>query len=132
MQGAGCRAIVSVLRGKQCATIPSTWVQIVGISEGGRRHPTLYTLHPTLTLHSTPYTLHPIDPMLYTHNCSHPAITALFSLELLINLLSHSANNFKEFYTQGSNWFDTFIVLISISNVLLAVMPATAAGGSSR
>jgi len=45
-------------------------------------------------------------------------LTALFTVELLINICAHSNNGFQPFYSKGSNWFDAAIVLVSIANVI--------------
>ena len=42
------------------------------------------------------------------------AITVLFLLELLLNLFAHSNDWFKPFYSSIANWFDVFIVMISL------------------
>ena len=47
--------------------------------------------------------------------------TALFTIELFMNLFAHSQNNFLQFREKTSNWVDTFIVVMSISNVLLTL-----------
>ena len=47
-------------------------------------------------------------------------LTAVFTAELLINIFAHSNDGFRPFYTRGWNWFDTFIVIISLANVILS------------
>jgi hypothetical protein len=47
-------------------------------------------------------------------------LTAVFAAELLINIFAHSNDGFRPFYTRGWNWFDTFIVIISLANVILS------------
>ena len=46
--------------------------------------------------------------------------TSLFALELFINIFAHSKNRFEEFLARSSNWIDTFIVIMSVANVLLS------------
>ena len=46
-------------------------------------------------------------------------ITALFVLELLLNIFAHSANNFVEFYTRGSNWFDVFVIVAQLLSLII-------------
>jgi hypothetical protein len=47
-------------------------------------------------------------------------ITALFVLELLLNIFAHSANNFVEFYTRGANWFDVFIIVAQLLSLIVS------------
>ena len=42
------------------------------------------------------------------------SITVLFLLELLLNLFAHSNDWFKPFYSSVANWFDVFIVMVSL------------------
>jgi voltage-gated sodium channel len=44
-------------------------------------------------------------------------ITAFFTVELLINIFAHSNNRFRPFYTRFWNWFDVFIVVISLTSM---------------
>jgi len=48
------------------------------------------------------------------------ATTCLFALELFINIFAHSNNHFEEFIARSSNWIDAFIVIMSVTNVLLS------------
>lgn len=41
-------------------------------------------------------------------------ITALFFCELLVNLIAHSDNGFRPFYSSVPNWFDVGIVTVSL------------------
>ena len=45
--------------------------------------------------------------------------TAIFTIELIINIFAHSNDNFKPFYKNKANWFDFFIVVVSVFNVIL-------------
>jgi voltage-gated sodium channel len=47
-------------------------------------------------------------------------MTAVFTAELLINIFAHSYDGFRPFYSRGWNWFDTFIVVVSLCNVILS------------
>ncbi len=47
-------------------------------------------------------------------------ITALFVLELLLNIFAHSANNFVEFYTRGANWFDVFMIVAQLLSLIVS------------
>ena len=51
-------------------------------------------------------------------------LTALFTLELMLNIFAHSNNGFEPFYSKGTNWFDAMIVIISVCNIIV-----TASGG---
>ena len=53
------------------------------------------------------------------------AVTTLFVVELLINIFANSNDGFKPFYTAAANWFDAFIVIMSVTNVIV-----TYSGGS--
>ena len=48
------------------------------------------------------------------------ATTALFTAELLLNIFAHSANRFHEFVIKPTNWFDVFVVAISLFNAILS------------
>jgi voltage-gated sodium channel len=48
------------------------------------------------------------------------SLTAIFTAELLVNIFAHSNNGFRPFYTRGWNWFDAFIVIVSLVNVILS------------
>jgi voltage-gated sodium channel len=48
------------------------------------------------------------------------ATTILFTLELLLNIFAHSENKYHEFVTQYNNWFDIFIVAVSLFNAIFA------------
>jgi len=45
-------------------------------------------------------------------------LTGFVMVEILINIFAHSNNGFQPFYSRGSNWFDTTIVIVSIVNVI--------------
>ena len=47
-------------------------------------------------------------------------LTAVFTVELMINIFAHSNDGFRPFYTRGSNWFEAFIVVVSLCNVILS------------
>ena len=49
-------------------------------------------------------------------------LTFLFTLELMLNIFAHSYNGFEPFYSKVSNWFDTAIVTISVSNVIVSMI----------
>ena len=59
-------------------------------------------------------------------------ITTAFTAELLFNLFAHSHDNFRPFTSQGSNWFDTGIVLLSIVNVVLTSLDIDMGGGNAK
>ena len=48
------------------------------------------------------------------------AITIVFTLELALNIFAHSENKYREFVSQYGNWFDVFIVAISLFNAIFA------------
>ena len=48
-------------------------------------------------------------------------LTAVFTVELMINIFAHSNDGFRPFYTRGSNWFEAFIVVVSLCNVILSL-----------
>eukprot|EP00277_Geminigera_cryophila_P032729 CAMPEP_0173126910 /NCGR_PEP_ID=MMETSP1102-20130122/57457_1 /TAXON_ID=49646 /ORGANISM="Geminigera sp., Strain Caron Lab Isolate" /LENGTH=740 /DNA_ID=CAMNT_0014036387 /DNA_START=163 /DNA_END=2382 /DNA_ORIENTATION=+ len=47
------------------------------------------------------------------------SITALFTIELCLNVFSHSNDGFREFYTARSNWFDSFIVCAQLFSLVI-------------
>ena len=49
-------------------------------------------------------------------------LTFFFLLELMLNIFAHSYNGFEPFYSKGSNWFDTAIVIISVCNVIVSMV----------
>ena len=53
------------------------------------------------------------------------ATTTLFTVELCFNLFAHSEHRFHEFIVQRANWFDAFIVAISLFNVVLQATGAS-------
>jgi hypothetical protein len=53
------------------------------------------------------------------------ATTILFTVELCFNLFAHSEHHFREFIVQRANWFDAFIVAISLFNVVLQATGAS-------
>jgi len=48
------------------------------------------------------------------------ATTFFFTLELLLNIFAHSQNFYHEFVSHVSNWFDVFVVVISIFNAIFS------------
>jgi len=56
------------------------------------------------------------------------ATTALFSMELLLNIFAHSANRFYEFVNKQINWFDVFVVAASLLNAILSATGNTIPG----
>ena len=48
------------------------------------------------------------------------ATTALFTMELVLNIFAHSENRCHNFVNQYNNWFDIFIVAISLFNAIFA------------
>ena len=48
------------------------------------------------------------------------------------NVFAHSHDNFRPFTSQGSNWFDTGIVLLSIVNVVLTSLDMDMGGGNAK
>ena len=48
------------------------------------------------------------------------ATTALFTIELVLNIFAHSENRCHNFVNQYNNWFDIFIVAISLFNAIFA------------
>ena len=59
------------------------------------------------------------DDVFYVLDC---IITAIFTVELIINLFAHSDDGFRPFYSRSANWFDCFIVALSLTNVILYSM----------
>jgi hypothetical protein len=43
----------------------------------------------------------------------------LLTTELMLNIFAHSNNGFEPFYSKGANWFDFFIVAISVCHVII-------------
>ena len=48
-------------------------------------------------------------------------ITALFTMELLLNLFGNSHDRFRPFVMSFWNWFDTTIVIASIFNIIVSL-----------
>ena len=49
-------------------------------------------------------------------------ITLLFTCELMLTIFVHSNNYCRPFLTRPAHWFETFIVLVSLANVVLPLM----------
>ena len=56
------------------------------------------------------------DQVFYTLDC---IITGIYTLELAINFFAHSDNGARAFIARTANWFDCFIVVCSLTNVIL-------------
>ena len=49
-------------------------------------------------------------------------VTVIFTVELFINILAHSDNCLRPFYSRLANWFDTLIVVVSVYSVAFSMV----------